>query len=590
LYTALSAAWPTRQELDAILAAPVATLGLFHGTIQICTPYATALHQDIPPPRDILKLPLPGAHPILVARELLVLGTYLQNMPRSFVAGQDEQHALFHGIMTRAVDTANSLVTSNDELVNSIEGVECIMIECMLHNNAGNLRRAWMAMRRAMLLAQTLGLHRRAGFKSAKFVEPESRRRLDPDYMWFRILNTDHYLSLMLGLPLGSTDQSFADPKVLERHSAIERLERVSSLAGAKIIQRNEAGRHDIGQTLEIDKLLQQGATNMPPQWWLPPSFDSSEMPDEKEVLGEKIRLMNQFAYFNVLVQLHLPYILRPSSQRQWDYSKTTAVNASREVLSRFVAFRHGNWGASYCRGVDFVAFTASTALCLLHIDAGRQLHGDPGTSSPNLLTHQRLSDRGILERTLAIMEDVERGPSDPITSRISGILRPLLAIEMMVSRGGAAYSAMSISTLPEAEGGLDTDDAGGDENMLQIPIPHFGIIKIQQSGISTVSFGLPSSAGRGSLHPSLPNLWGATSATTAAITEDSSIAQSGQGEPQALGDLSNNGEQDLYGLDDELLNEGDWALQGVDMAFFESLMRGSMEPHSLDAGMWTDS
>ncbi|KAJ2892672.1 hypothetical protein MKZ38_009487 [Zalerion maritima] len=606
LYSALSKVWPTRADLETILAVPVATWGLFHGTIQICTPYETALSQEMPPPRDMLKLPPPGVHPVAVARKLLTLATYLQNMPQPLHHGAQEERQhdiLFRKIMAQAVDAATSLVTSNDQLVNSIEGVECVMIECMYYNNAGSLRRAWLAIRRAMLLAQALGLHRRrpGGFglrAPVRTVEPESPSRLDPEYMWFRILNSDHYLSSMLGLPLGSTDQSFADPKVLERHPPIERLERISSLAGSKIIQRNEAkasAARKLEQTLEIDKLLRQGATNMPPQWWLPPSYDRSPQtpPRDGEVLGEKIRLMNQFAYFNLLVQLHLPYILRsspsPTSSEEaprLDYSRTTAVNAAREVLSRFVAFRHGDGGAPYCRGIDFVAFTASAALCLVHVDAGTQ-------PALNLLAHQRLSDRGVLERTLAIMQEVGRGGSDPIATCICGILRPLLVIEANVHNGAAAYSTMSICASPEGEGEGEadlptTDDTNGNDRVLRIPIAHFGIIKIEHGGVSKESFGVPGH---------LPDCRHPLSSTNPGQRVDSSVflgvpggdsnAPGGQSRSFQEGNSisgvelsSNGGEQDLHVFDEGMmLNDEDWGLQGVDMAFFESLMRGSMEP-----------
>jgi len=593
LYAALSTAWPTQADLDTILDAPVSTLGLFHGTIHGCSSYAKALYRDIPPPRDILKLPPAGSHPVIVARMLLVLATYVQNIPKSHRSNLGRRDKLLRDIMGRAIDAASSLVTSNDELVNSIEGVECIMIEGMYQNNSGNLRRAWLAIRRAMLMAQTLGLHRHVGFQSLKTIDPESRTRLEPEYLWFRIVHSDRYLSLMLGLPLGSADNSFATPKALERYSPVERLERILCLAASKILQRNETGMHDLTQTLEIDKLLQQGSANMPAQWWLPPSYDSSKSSDEREILGGKIRLMNQFTHFNLLVHLHLPYILRPANDARLDYSKTTALNASREVLSRFVTFRSNN--GTYCRGIDFVTFVASTALCLAHIDVGRQLHANAGTPAPNILAHQRLSDRGILERTLDIMEDVARTGPDAISARISGILRPLLDIEADVSNGGATYSAVPIPT--SSVSGNDFESGANDnDKVLHIPIPHFGIIKIEQGGISKMKFAPPGQSERASMNNSSSNTMDfnpgdRANTPTASVLRD---AQSSQLDMQAADQLyaleapNENGHQEVQFFDvGTVLNDDDWALQGVDMAFFESLMRGSMEPDGTEGEMW---
>jgi hypothetical protein len=56
--------------------------------------------------------------------------------------------------MTRVVERAIALVTTNDELITSVEGLECIKMEVMYQNYAGNLHRAWMAVKRATSAAR----------------------------------------------------------------------------------------------------------------------------------------------------------------------------------------------------------------------------------------------------------------------------------------------------------------------------------------------------------------------------------------------------------------------------------------------------
>lgn len=102
--------------------------------------------------------------------------------------------------MSLVVKTASRLVTSNDELLDTLEGIECLMIESMYHNNAGHLRRAWLINRRAMAFAQLMGLHT-GDCRSTKILKKDTRSRIGPEYMWFRIVASDRYLSLMLGLP-----------------------------------------------------------------------------------------------------------------------------------------------------------------------------------------------------------------------------------------------------------------------------------------------------------------------------------------------------------------------------------------------------
>ena len=45
-------------------------------------------------------------------------------------------------------------------LEGSIESLECVMIESVLQANLGNLRRSWLSGRRAMNIAQLMGLNR----------------------------------------------------------------------------------------------------------------------------------------------------------------------------------------------------------------------------------------------------------------------------------------------------------------------------------------------------------------------------------------------------------------------------------------------
>lgn len=62
--------------------------------------------------------------------------------------------------MQRLLSAAANLVNVNDEMHGSLESLECLMLESVYHTNAGNLRKAWLVNRRAMLLAQLIGLHR----------------------------------------------------------------------------------------------------------------------------------------------------------------------------------------------------------------------------------------------------------------------------------------------------------------------------------------------------------------------------------------------------------------------------------------------
>lgn len=307
------------------------------------------MDRDPPSPREMIQLPPPGSHPVLIARKLLVLGTFLQGIPPSSIQDLADLGASYRDIMSRVVDTAIRLVTTNEDLVRSVEGIECIMIEAMYQNYAGHLHRAWMAVRRATAIAEMMALHHVLNSRSLKILEPETRAAFNPDQICFRLVQMDCYLSLMLGLPRTSLEARFATPKALEGCRPIDRMQRIHCAIADRILQRNE---NNPPETYNTDTLLQKAAAEMPPLWWLIPNFSASNIAGT-EILHKKIRLMDQFTHYNLLIRLHLRYMLRSLPDRRCDYSKITAVNASRETLARFVAFRTSNPGHFYCRGID---------------------------------------------------------------------------------------------------------------------------------------------------------------------------------------------------------------------------------------------
>ncbi|CAM1511837.1 Fc.00g093500.m01.CDS01 [Cosmosporella sp. VM-42] len=602
----LAAAWPSKQDLDAILDLPASVSELLE--CATFTLYSSSSGQDEPAPRNILQLPPRGSHPVLFARRLLLLGLYLQGAQRfpSQDTGSSPSANRFDTIMSRMVETSHNLVTSNDDLVGCVEGIECLMVESMFHNNAGNLRRAWLATRRAMLVAQMMGLHR--GVESVallKMMHSDTQDRIDPMRIWFRLVQMDRYLSLMLGLPLGYLENSFADAKALADCTPMERMQRLQCVAAGRIIHRNQAGIDDLVSALEIDTLLHEASSLMPPRWWLPKAGNDTGNSQET------IRIMDVFTHNYLLVRLHLQYLLRFSAEGKYDYSKLTAVNASREVISWFVSFRGLSSTTAYCRGSDFLAFIATTTLCIAHLEARRQRRllnlgrGDIGSNTIfNFLVHQRLADRGMMEQTVFIMKTMAQDGSDKIASRISSILQHLLEIEDDAALGGtyitdSAHGNSAGGEELECDGNIS--DGG---NALRIYIPYFGTIKIERGGVSKSVLAVPETSEPDSTElardsaasghqdedqaPQNPLLdapagyqvggksanpdWQAVpSHFSSAISESTMRKESAPGSPGIADTYT--GQLFVPGLSASI---DDWALQGVDMSFFDSLLQGA--------------
>ncbi|RSL60759.1 hypothetical protein CEP54_006594 [Fusarium duplospermum] len=306
----------------------------------------------------------------------------------------------------------------------------------------------------------------------------------------------------------------------------------------------------------------------MPPQWWLSgsevtncKSNPGEQGSEEMRILEATVRITDQLIHYQLLVQLHFPYLLRSSTQSKYDYSKMTAVHASRELLRRFLAFRVIYPISSYCHGLEFSAFIALAALCLAHMEARRQaLAGEVSVKDSVLcfLTHQRPADRGMMERAVENMERMATARADTVVKKMAMNLRHLLVIEAYVATGGCYSADASPTETFDGEGEFGGLSEGGD--VLHIIIPYFGTVKIRRSGIDTsISSSLmpPLSGGQGE-HAESDTQGVTTSNSHPAIFNPNKISQ---GAPPMF-----------------MSGASDWALQCLDVSFLSNLARTEMD------------
>lgn len=100
-------------------------------------------------------------HPIIVARALLYLVLSIQQLPSSFDRSQLDFSCA--AIMEKYHAAVVTRVLMDDELIGSIEGIECLILQCIYHTNAAKPRSAWLSVRRAINICQLLGIHRKSG-------------------------------------------------------------------------------------------------------------------------------------------------------------------------------------------------------------------------------------------------------------------------------------------------------------------------------------------------------------------------------------------------------------------------------------------
>ena len=609
---------PSREDTQRICTASHHPSVLVH---EIMTMLYSNIHQNgLATPKTLLEIPEPNMHPVLISRHMLLLATFLQHLHPNLheeIKGLSESP---RAIMEQLVDLAVNLVTTNDELLGSLEGLECIMIESMYQASIGNLRRSWVSGRRAMTIAQLMGLNRPDSQTQYKVLDP--RTKYDPHHMWFRIISLDRYLCLMLGVSQGCLDRSMASDAMLANDTPMGRLERLHGTIASRILERNEyhQNSHDVALTQTLDVELQRAARSLPSKWWLAPNLEIAST-DSQALFLNKRRLFAQVLHYNLLNQLHLPYMLRSlSAERRYEYSRITCVNASREMLSRFITLRSFNRIAGSCRRFDFLALMAAMTLLLAHLDSHL-------LEAENLLAHQYHSDRAMIEQVQENMEELNRLNSDALSAQSADLLRRLLTIEVETA-DDYPHRTRRVS-VQEAGTGTTLRD-GNDDAVVSVHIPYFGIIKIAREGMSKEipkpqataatnnrpaqsqvverfskvspeilhetlqmhSSGLAGPSGVPNVETMTPVVAGYGHVEALSMMSDTYARTQAQvGTPPTPATGVNNvathfTPQADNGLYDPLSQHGeypglaagtdDWAFQGVDLAFFESLMRSA--------------
>ncbi|KAF2802190.1 uncharacterized protein BDZ99DRAFT_455333 [Mytilinidion resinicola] len=528
-------------------------------------------------------MPNSKTHPVILARLMLACAVFLQS-------AWYHRHYTFskppHTIKERLVTAAIKLVTTNSELHGSLDSLECIMMEGLFHTHAGNLRRAWSVYRTAISSAQLMGIHRFPNLP-LKRIDPEAT--FYPEMMWLRIVYMDRYLSLLLGLPQGTNVSSTSAlmPSLLEPEPPIRKLQRSLSTIAGRILERNELGLSSYSQDQIIDAELLKASQSMPGDFWRPPSYDGVPLGSFEEA-QETIRLISQVFYFYLLNQLHLPYMLSfihsdrfRNVDRHEDYSTITCANASREILNRFIAYRNVNHMALCFRPVDFTTLTAVLTLLLAHLDIHLSLsQGDSTPVAKNFLAHQRLSDRILLEQVLQKLDLVSQYHNDAMSIECAKLMRSLLKIEAAAAQG-EDYHWTPTDTPRKASSGAVVDESDGGDIVLRISIACLGDIRISRKGCISKVFSDDAARFK---HPRNSGLDDEV-ATGVPLGQFSSvdISELPDGNQQQNWDVSNPSvEQGEDYVSEQMRRNAnpttttgrdDWALQGVDLAFFDTLM-----------------
>jgi hypothetical protein len=131
---------------------------------------------------------------------------------------------------------------------------------------------------------------------------------------------------------------------------------------------------------------------------------------------------MVQMWHFEMKVFIHLPYLLRAPRDGRYEYSKVTALQASRNMLMRWFALRNANITQACCRFAEIGVFIAAVTLTL---DIVIEL----GTKEKSVVQKMKGTDFAMLCRLIGEMEKLSKAsPREKIAARSAIVLKKMLS------------------------------------------------------------------------------------------------------------------------------------------------------------------
>lgn len=294
--------------------------------------------------------------PIIVARTLLHLAICINSLPPDFDQSRLKNMWSLDATTQNYVTTVTCLMTNSDENMLTLHGLECLLLLAVHNMTSANLRQAWLVVRRAMNLAHLMGFHR---IVMQPDLKPQMAAVRNAKTIWRHFVDLDRYLGLHLRLPFGADDvpvSEDADLQIIHRA-------RINTLSKEIAKLERNVTPQSYAKALSLDEKLESNMREMPADFWDVPNIPSTARSPESFTALE--RLMVQMWHFEMKIFIHLPYLLRAPHESRYEFSKVTALQASRNVLMRWFALRNAGITQACCRFGEIGVFIAAVTLAL---------------------------------------------------------------------------------------------------------------------------------------------------------------------------------------------------------------------------------
>jgi hypothetical protein len=279
----------------------------------------------------------------------------------------------------------------------------------------GKPRKAWLKIRQALNISIILGItNQKAGTN-------------EHSALWTHIWHMDRQLSLILGFPYGIAESHPGLSREFAGEYFLSKAMHDISIIAGHIVDRNQSG-HDVDYsvTLQIEQELQQCRASMPQDWWdTVPTLDTPL----KELY---YRQTFKIYYYQGLKLLHLPYMLKSSTDKKFEHSRNAALESSREMMNSYRNLRSsGESQIVMCDLMDFQAFSSALVMVIGLV-----------SQSPDCI-YQEAEDWGLIQSVIRQLQTVASGMECSVANQGAQLLEYLSMARSGTYSGPDGYEAV---------------------------------------------------------------------------------------------------------------------------------------------------
>ena len=284
------------------------------------------------------------------------LAICLQQLPQSFDFVSLALPSTLEIQQNRYLSAAESVLSADQNLAASQDGLECMLIQTMYYVNMGKARTAWLTTQRAISVCNMLTIYGRRDTS----ISTESIRWQN---IWKKFWNRDKQLSLLLGLPYTPSvrKHEFIDMhgKIMDQQGLATFWMNIGHLT-SQVIDRNQThSGDDFASTLHIEHQMESMERSVPLSWW--------ELPVDPHMSHHAIEhaYLSQFLFHNIRKHLHMPFMLKAlADDKRYEYNRWAALEASRKMIKIYKVLRDKSRPIlSICNTEDFQVLTAALVL-----------------------------------------------------------------------------------------------------------------------------------------------------------------------------------------------------------------------------------